>query len=80
MIAEGVDVFKVDVPRTLAGLTIRESSVREKSGCSIVALASDDDIKINPNPSTLIEEGQSIILIGNFDAETKFFEQFVDRN
>jgi len=80
MIAEGVDVFKVDVPRTLAGLTIRESSVREKSGCSIVALASDDSIKINPNPSTLIEEGQSIILIGNFDAETKFFEQFVDRN
>lgn len=80
MIAEGVDVFKVDVPRSLAGLTIRESSVREKSGCSIVALASDDSIKINPNPSTLIEEGQSIILIGNFDAETKFFEQFVNRN
>ncbi len=80
MIAEGVDVFKVDVPRTLAGLTIRESSVREKSGCSIVALASDDSIKINPNPSTLIEDGQSIILIGNFDAETKFFEQFVDKN
>lgn len=80
MIAEGVDVFKVDVPRSLAGLTIRESSVREKSGCSIVALASDVSIKINPNPSTLIEEGQSIILIGNFDAETKFFEQFVDRS
>jgi len=79
MIAEGVDVFKVDVPRTLAGLTIRESSVREKSGCSIVALASDDDIKINPNPSTLIEEGQSIILIGNFDAETKFFSEFMEK-
>ncbi|MDP3150269.1 MAG: NAD-binding protein [Ignavibacteria bacterium] len=79
MIAEGVDVFKVDVPGTLAGLTIRESSVREKSGCSIVALASEDSIKINPNPSTLIEEGQSIILIGNFDAETKFFSEFMEK-
>lgn len=79
MIAEGVDVFKVDVPRSLAGVTIRESSVREKSGCSIVALASDDSIKINPNPSTLIEEGQSIILIGNFDAEMKFFNQFMEK-
>ncbi len=79
MIAEGVDVFKVDVPRSLAGVTIRESSVREKSGCSIVALVSEDDIKINPNPSALIEDGQSIILIGNFDAETRFFEQFVNR-
>ena len=79
MVAEGVDVFRVDVPRKLAGKTISESSVREKSGCSIVALASDDEIKINPDPSMLIKEGQSIMLIGNVEAETKFFEQFVER-
>lgn len=79
MVAEGVDVFRVDVPRKLAGKTISESSVREKSGCSIVALVSEDEIKINPDPSMLIKEGQSIILIGNVEAETKFFEQFVER-
>jgi len=77
MIAEGVDVFKVAVPSSLAGKTIRESSVREKSGCSIVALVSEEDSKINPNPSTIIEDGKSIILIGNFDAETRFFDVFM---
>ena len=80
MVAEGVDVFKVEVPRKLAGKTISESSVREKSGCSIVALTSDDELKINPDPSMLIREGQSIILIGNVEAETKFFEQFVGKD
>jgi len=80
MIAEGVDIFRVDVPRKLSGKTISESSVREKSGCSIVALALKDDIKINPDPSMLIEEGQSIILIGNVEAETKFFNQFIEKD
>jgi len=79
MIAEGVDVFRVDVPKKLYGKTISQSTVREKSGCSIIAVASGDDIKINPEPSTLMEEGQSIILIGNVEAETKFFDQFVDK-
>jgi len=79
MIAEGVDVFRVEVPDKLAGKTIRESSVREKSGCSIVALVSDDAININPHPSIVIQKGASIILIGNFEAETKFFKQFVEK-
>lgn len=79
MIAEGVDVFRVDVPRKLSGKTISESTVREKSGCSIIAIASGELIKINPDPSMVMEAGQSIILIGNFEAETKFFDQFIER-
>ena len=80
MIAEGVDVFRVDVPYKLAGKMISESNVREKSGCSIIAIGSDEDIKINPDPSVKIEDGQSIILIGTVEAEKKFFDQFIDKN
>ena len=78
MVAEGVDVFKVDVPAKLSGKKISESTVREKSGCSIIALASGDDIKINPEPSTRMDKGQSIILIGNVESENKFFAQFIE--
>lgn len=77
MIAEGVDVFRVEAPKKLVGKTIRESSIREKSGCSVVALVSEEEISINPNPSVTIEEGKSTVLIGNFEAERKFFDQFV---
>jgi len=78
MIAEGVDVFKVDSPKKLIGKTIMSSTVREKTGCSIVAITSGDEIKINPDPLTEIEKGKSIVLIGNAEAETKFFNQFTD--
>jgi len=78
MIAEGVDVFKVDSPKKLIGKTIMSSTVREKTGCSIVAITSGDEVMINPEPSTEIEKGKSIVLIGNAEAETKFFNQFTD--
>jgi Trk K+ transport system NAD-binding subunit len=80
MIAEGVDIFKVDSPKKLIGKTIMSSTVREKTGCSIVAITSGDEIKINPEPSSVIEKGKSIVLIGNAEAETKFFNQFSDRS
>lgn len=78
MIAEGVDIFKVDSPKKLIGKTIMSSTVREKTGCSIVAITSGDEIKINPEPTSVIEKGKSIVLIGNAEAETKFFNQFSD--
>ncbi len=80
MIAEGVDVFRVNVPGKLLGKSISQSTVREKSGCSIIAVASCGDIKINPDPLTRMEKGQSIILIGNAEAERKFFDEFVVGN
>lgn len=78
MVAEGVDIFKVDSPKKLIGKTIMSSTVREKTGCSIVAITSGDEIKINPEPTSVIEKGKSIVLIGNAEAETKFFNQFSD--
>ena len=78
MVAEGVDVFKVDVPHKLYGRTISESTVREKTGCSIIGIISDSEIKINPDPSVKMEKGQSIILIGSVEAEKKFFNHFIE--
>ena len=77
MITEGVDIFRVSVPKKLSGKKINESTVREKSGCSIIGITSGKDIKINPDPKTTMEIGQSIVLIGNVEAETKFFTEFV---
>lgn len=39
-ITEGLEVFSVQVPETLAGKTIAESRVRELTGCTIVAVRS----------------------------------------
>jgi Trk K+ transport system NAD-binding subunit len=77
MVAEGVDLFKVEVPSKLYNKAIKDSHVRPKSGCSIIAYIEAEEIKINPDPKTILTKDNSIILIGTFEAEKKFFEVFV---
>ena len=38
MITEGLDVFSQKTPESLIGEKLKDSKIREKTGCSIVAL------------------------------------------
>ena len=38
MITEGLDVFSQKTPDSLIGIKLSESRIREKTGCSIVAI------------------------------------------
>ncbi|MEE3337235.1 MAG: hypothetical protein VX255_12665 [Candidatus Latescibacterota bacterium] len=50
MIAEGLDVFRVKVPKALSDKTIAEAHIRRDTGCTVVALGVDGSIRVNPNP------------------------------
>ena len=78
LVAEGLDIFKVKVPHALEGKTIAESTLREKTGCSVVAVDSGKEMEINPEPSLVLSANREIVLIGNLDAEEKFLELFAD--
>ena len=39
MVTEGLDVFRVKVPASLAGKRIVESAIRERTGCNVVAIS-----------------------------------------
>jgi len=41
MITEGLDVFSQKTPKSLAGVSVRDSKIRDKTGCSIVAIKGD---------------------------------------
>ena len=74
MIAEGLDLFKVPVPMDLAGKTIAESAIREKSGCSVVAIRTKRGMEIAPNPSQILPADADIVMIGTAEAEESFLE------
>lgn len=77
LVTEGLNIFRVPVPGALEGKTIAESSIRESSGCTIIAVENNKSIQINPESSTIMNAGDELILIGDVDAEDLFLRTFV---
>ena len=76
LLAEGINIFSVDVPPSLAGKTVAESAVRSRSGCSIIAIEQDGKREINPDSTEIIPEGCELVLVGSLDAEGQFRKMF----
>ena len=76
MVAEGLDLFEVRVPTGLAGKTIADSAIRERTGCSVVAVHTEAGMKVVPNPFESLPADAEIVLIGTAEAEQKFLELY----
>ncbi len=79
MVAEGLDVFELPTPEDLAGLSIAESAIRERTGCSVVAIRTGQGMKVIPDPAQVLPADAEIVLIGTVEAENRFLELFGDR-
>ncbi len=78
MVAEGLDVLKMRIPAGLRGKSLAESSIRAKTGCSVIAVTRDGAMDINPDPRTPLPMDGEIVLIGNVEAERRFLEIYHD--
>jgi voltage-gated potassium channel len=79
MIAEGVDVFRVKTPKALAGKTIKDASIREGCGCSVIGISTNGSLMINPHAKTVLLSDGEIILIGSVESEERFFRRYRPR-
>ena len=79
MAAEGLDLFRVPVPKALAGKTIVESEIRARSGCSVVGISTTKGMEVVPGPSAQLPDGADVLLIGTPDAEERFLELWAGR-
>jgi len=73
---EGLSIFRAAPGPELAGKSLVESRLREKTGCSVVALTRADELLLNPDPRMPLGKEDELILIGTVDAEKKFMEQY----
>lgn len=78
MLAEGLNIFNHKVGKYLAGKTLIESDIRKKTGCTVIAMRKNGEMVVNPSPDSVLKENQEIILIGQFESESKFKEAYVD--
>ncbi|MCA3005096.1 MAG: NAD-binding protein [Phycisphaerales bacterium] len=73
-VTEGLEVFRTPVPRALVGRTIAQSGVREKTGCTIVALRekAGGPLQTNPAANTPLADGDELVLAGDTAARERF--------
>jgi Trk K+ transport system NAD-binding subunit len=76
MVAEGLDLFKVPIPASLEGQTIAESSIRERTGCSVVGIQTERGMEVVPDPYETLPSDADIVLIGTAKAEGRFLELY----
>lgn len=76
MLAEGLDVFKVRVPASLAGQALSSTSIRPDTGCSVIAIHDPSGLCINPPPTAVLPPDGEIVLIGTAASEAAFYRAF----
>lgn len=76
MFTEGLNIFSIPVPRKIVDKTLIESKIRPLTGCSVVAIKSNGELAVGPDPALPLRKGDELILIGTTDSELKFAELF----
>lgn len=77
LMGEGVSIFSVRVPPSLAGKTLAQASVRSRTGCTVIAVESEGRRAINPAADHVVPPGGELFLMGTLAAEEQFLETFV---
>jgi len=77
MVAEGLNVFRMPLPARLAGKALQQSEVRERTGCSVIALQRRGKMMMSPAPDLTLEKGDDLVLIGTVEAEDRFLQTFL---
>ena len=79
LLAEGLDVFKVHVPHSLAGKTLLEGAVRQRTGCSVIAIQVNGELQVNPGPNTRLPANAEVFMIGTDESQQRFLDLYFDR-
>lgn len=77
MINEGLNIFRSEVGKSLIGKPLMGCGIRSQTHCSVVAVREPDGkLQANPDPQHVFQEGEEIFLIGDSEAEKKFYEKY----
>ena len=79
LVAEGLDVFTMETPKSLVGKTLEQAEIRSTTGCSVIAIEGDAGLQVNPPPHAKLSNRGKLVLIGGADSQERFIRQFVRR-
>ncbi len=77
MLRGGLSMFRCTVNRRIAGKSLHESKIRERTLCSVVGVRKKDgSIIANPLPTHVFNAGEEIYLVGDNKAQDVFVKCF----
>ena len=82
MLAEGLNVFRIELPEHLEGKTLVESEIRQRTGCSVIAIQREVEGKdthiVHFSPSEALKSDDELVLIGTIESEESFLKTYVN--
>ncbi|MGH9374086.1 MAG: potassium channel family protein [Vicinamibacterales bacterium] len=77
LLGEGVELFSIPMPESLAGRPLRESGIGSRTGMSVVALQTDEGLVTQLTGETVLpSSGSSLLLLGSLEQRRVFGEMF----
>lgn len=76
MISEGLNMFRARPNSKVLGKALRDQDIRAVTGCSVIAIKREEAMLINPEPDTVVQEGDELILIATAEAERRFTDNY----
>jgi Trk K+ transport system NAD-binding subunit len=76
LLGEGVELFTVPVPKSLADRRLRESGIAEHTGLSVFALKQDGRVRTELGAETTLSPGTSLLMIGSLAQRRAFAAAF----
>jgi voltage-gated potassium channel len=76
MLGEGIDMFMVQVPRSLEGKTLGKSEIGVHTGLNVMAIQKEEEIITNPPAGMVLEKGSELLMIGSAEQREQFKARF----
>ena len=76
MLGEGVDLFSVELPKSLHGKTLAETGIGERTGLNVIAIQHNGTVRSNMSASTVLDKGAELLMFGSRKQRQEFVEVF----
>lgn len=74
VLGEGVDLFYVPLPPSLADKTLAEADIGARTGLNVIALQENGQVLTNPPAGRPLAEGSSLVALGSAEQRERFRE------
>jgi Trk K+ transport system NAD-binding subunit len=72
VLGEGVHLFRIPVPRTLAGVSLVDSAIGARTGLNVIAIERPDSDSFQPGPGDRLQAADTLLVVGSAEQRQAF--------